>query len=134
MRTCEVCGVSIEVKHVNAKFCSNKCRRAKWRQANREKEMESGRKWREANPDYSLKYYKANRESYRQRGLKWRQANPEKKKVTNRQYYENNIQENRTRVRKNRNKKAAAVHMHQFLSAIPEIIKLLEENNDNIQS
>lgn len=58
----------------------------KYQAENPEKVRESQRKWREANPDYSLEYFEANKDEIRERERTRRAADPEKSrtKVRNR--------------------------------------------------
>ncbi len=95
------------------KSCTKKYRRAYY-EANRERVLETNRRWRKKNKDrireINRKYQAEHREQYREyqrqwywrnpeRGRKsakkWRQNNPEKRRVTIRRWHEQNPERNR---------------------------------------
>jgi len=97
-KTCPTCGGEV-IGRSDKVYCSRRCKKAAWHEANPEKVKKSVKKWQKANPEkvraMCRNYYKANAEKVKEqkkrhyeahtekvkaRTKKWKKANPEKHK------------------------------------------------------
>jgi hypothetical protein len=80
-KSCLNCGVIFE-KHYNAKFCSSKCKDAKWQSEHWDQVLKAGEKYRKS--DKGQKNILSRREDDLERFKEWKKANPNNDK----EYYE----------------------------------------------
>ena len=80
MRTCGNCGISIEHKRQDAKWCSPKCGHEKYHRDNSDKLLRRSATWRKENREralaYGIKYHQEHKEAIAKRGAKWQKENP----------------------------------------------------------
>lgn len=83
-----------------------KARGDAWYQDNKERHLQKGREWRDANPEkvkeISDAWYQNNKERHLQKGKEWREANPERMKELQKDWYDKNRDDINAKLREKR--------------------------------